>query len=75
MEAFLTTGATIAVQDADGWNLRSPDGSKGGMNGCASPLIPLHGTHGDKLAGRMTTEVLSGPTVSESRLWKIVLRQ
>lgn len=27
IEPFLTTGATMAVQDADGWTLRSPDGS------------------------------------------------
>ena len=29
IEPFLTTGATIAVEDADGWTLRSPDGSRG----------------------------------------------
>jgi methionyl aminopeptidase len=29
IEPFLTTGATMAVEDADGWTLRSPDGSRG----------------------------------------------
>jgi methionyl aminopeptidase len=29
IEPFLTTGATMAVQDADGWTLRSSDGSRG----------------------------------------------
>jgi methionyl aminopeptidase len=29
IEPFLTTGATVAVEDADGWTLRSPDGSLG----------------------------------------------
>lgn len=29
IEPFLTTGATVAVEDADGWTLRSPDGSRG----------------------------------------------
>jgi methionyl aminopeptidase len=29
IEPFLTTGATMAVEDADGWTLRSPDGSTG----------------------------------------------
>jgi methionyl aminopeptidase len=29
IEPFLTTGATMAVQDADGWTLRSCDGSRG----------------------------------------------
>jgi methionyl aminopeptidase len=29
IEPFLTTGATMAVEDTDGWTLRSPDGSRG----------------------------------------------
>jgi len=29
IEPFLTTGATVAVEDSDGWTLRSPDGSWG----------------------------------------------
>ncbi len=29
IEPFLTTGATTAVQDADGWTLRTTDGSRG----------------------------------------------
>ena len=29
IEPFLTTGATLAVEDADGWTLRSNDGSRG----------------------------------------------
>lgn len=29
IEPFLTTGATMAVEDADGWTLRSSDGSRG----------------------------------------------
>jgi methionyl aminopeptidase len=29
IEPFLTTGATLAVEDSDGWTLRSPDGSRG----------------------------------------------
>jgi len=29
IEPFLTTGATMAMEDADGWTLRSPDGSLG----------------------------------------------
>jgi methionyl aminopeptidase len=29
IEPFLTTGATKAIQDDDGWTLRSPDGSRG----------------------------------------------
>ena len=29
IEPFLTTGATMAVEDVDGWTLRSPDGSRG----------------------------------------------
>lgn len=29
IEPFLTTGATMAIEDADGWTLRSPDGSLG----------------------------------------------
>lgn len=29
IEPFLTTGATMAVEDADGWTLRSCDGSRG----------------------------------------------
>jgi methionyl aminopeptidase len=29
IEPFLTTGATLAVEDIDGWTLRSPDGSRG----------------------------------------------
>ena len=29
IEPFLTTGATLAVQDEDGWTLRSSDGSRG----------------------------------------------
>ena len=29
IEPFLTTGATLAVQDDDGWTLRSNDGSRG----------------------------------------------
>ncbi|HET9446119.1 MAG TPA: type I methionyl aminopeptidase [Steroidobacteraceae bacterium] len=29
IEPFLTTGATTAVQDADGWTLRSNDGTRG----------------------------------------------
>ena len=29
IEPFLTMGATMAVQDADGWTLRSCDGSRG----------------------------------------------
>lgn len=29
IEPFLTTGATLAIQDADGWTLRSDDGSRG----------------------------------------------
>ena len=29
IEPFLTTGATLAVEDVDGWTLRSPDGSRG----------------------------------------------
>jgi methionine aminopeptidase len=29
VEPFLTTGATLAVEDIDGWTLRSPDGSRG----------------------------------------------
>lgn len=29
IEPFLTTGATMAVDDDDGWTLRSPDGSRG----------------------------------------------
>lgn len=29
IEPFLTTGATMAVQDSDGWTLRSSDGSRG----------------------------------------------
>lgn len=29
IEPFLTTGATMAVDDADGWTLRSSDGSRG----------------------------------------------
>ena len=29
IEPFLTLGATMAVQDADGWTLRSSDGSLG----------------------------------------------
>lgn len=29
IEPFLTTGATMAVEDSDGWTLRSPDGSVG----------------------------------------------
>ena len=29
IEPFLTTGATMAVEDGDGWTLRSSDGSRG----------------------------------------------
>jgi methionyl aminopeptidase len=29
IEPFLTTGATVAVEDSDGWTLRSRDGSRG----------------------------------------------
>jgi methionyl aminopeptidase len=29
IEPFLTTGSTMAVEDTDGWTLRSPDGSRG----------------------------------------------
>lgn len=29
IEPFLTTGATMAIEDADGWTLRSSDGSRG----------------------------------------------
>ena len=29
IEPFLTTGATVAIEDANGWTLRSPDGSRG----------------------------------------------
>ncbi|HEY0683036.1 MAG TPA: type I methionyl aminopeptidase [Steroidobacter sp.] len=29
IEPFLTTSATMAVDDADGWTLRTPDGSRG----------------------------------------------
>jgi hypothetical protein len=29
IEPFLTTGATIAVEDVDGWTLRSPDENRG----------------------------------------------
>ena len=29
IEPFLTTGATMAIEAADGWTLRSPDGSRG----------------------------------------------
>lgn len=29
IEPFLTTSATMAVEDGDGWTLRSPDGSRG----------------------------------------------
>lgn len=29
IEPFLTTGATMAVDDVDGWTLRTPDGSRG----------------------------------------------
>jgi methionyl aminopeptidase len=29
IEPFLTTGGTVAVEDADGWTLRSNDGSRG----------------------------------------------
>jgi methionyl aminopeptidase len=29
IEPFLTTGATRAIEDDDGWTLRSPDGSRG----------------------------------------------
>src|SRR5699024_2601381 len=29
IEPFLTTGATFAVEDADGWTLRTPDGTLG----------------------------------------------
>jgi methionyl aminopeptidase len=29
IEPFLTTGATRAIEDNDGWTLRSPDGSRG----------------------------------------------
>ncbi|HEX5095529.1 MAG TPA: type I methionyl aminopeptidase, partial [Acidimicrobiia bacterium] len=29
IEPFLTTGATQVIEDADGWTLRTPDGSRG----------------------------------------------
>jgi len=29
IEPFLTTGGTMAIEDADGWTLRSNDGSRG----------------------------------------------
>src|SRR5262249_23075825 len=29
IEPFLSTGATLAIQDDDGWTLRSSDGSRG----------------------------------------------
>jgi methionyl aminopeptidase len=49
IEPFLTTGATTVGQDADGWTLRTPDGSRGAqfehtmIITRGAPLILTHG--------------------------------